>query len=148
MAEQPKQEPSKTEEPKKDISNTLESKLEKRPSAKQAGHGLDTKLAPTLQATAKKLETEQKKDIVRKIHLIHSSISDRQETQPTFANTTNIIICTKKKVDKNLKTRPNANDVGVNTQMAPSIQPTAKTLSNKMRRDSLKQSLNARPGTK
>mmetsp|Transcript_1625 Transcript_1625/g.1351 ORF Transcript_1625/g.1351 Transcript_1625/m.1351 type:complete len:828 (+) Transcript_1625:101-2584(+) len=77
MAEQPttkKQEPKKQakkeepkrEQPKKDISNKLESKLEKRPSAKEAGYGLDTNLAPTLQATAKKLQTEQKKDIVDK----------------------------------------------------------------------------------
>ena len=62
MAEQPQT--TKKEEPKRDILNALESKLEKRPSAKEAGHGLDTKIAPTLQATAKKLETEQKKDIV------------------------------------------------------------------------------------
>eukprot|EP01084_Bolivina_argentea_P210915 358860_1 len=48
----------------KDISDELSSKLQKRPSAKEAG--VDSKLAPTLQATAKKLETQQKKDIVDK----------------------------------------------------------------------------------
>eukprot|EP00485_Elphidium_margaritaceum_P023339 CAMPEP_0202711532 /NCGR_PEP_ID=MMETSP1385-20130828/23318_1 /ASSEMBLY_ACC=CAM_ASM_000861 /TAXON_ID=933848 /ORGANISM="Elphidium margaritaceum" /LENGTH=809 /DNA_ID=CAMNT_0049371285 /DNA_START=29 /DNA_END=2458 /DNA_ORIENTATION=+ len=47
-----------------DISTALEAKLQRRPSTKEAGHGVDTKLASSLQATAKQLENAQKKDLL------------------------------------------------------------------------------------
>ena len=49
----------------KSVSNELNAKLERRPSWKEAGHGVsDINISSTLHSTIKKLETEQKKDIV------------------------------------------------------------------------------------
>lgn len=48
-------------------------------------------------------------------------------------------------MDRALKSRTSAADAGVDTTMAPAIQATAKALSNKIRRDSLKQNLLSRP---
>eukprot|EP01083_Nonionella_stella_P214754 773537_1 len=58
MAEQP-------ESKSKSISDKLAAKLEKRPNPQQVGYNMN--LSPTLASVVKKLETEQKKDIVDKI---------------------------------------------------------------------------------
>ena len=71
------------------VPDTLQAKLENRPSAQDAGHGAETAMSPKLQAMAKKLETQQKIDSVCGfcvLYLVLGHVSDSQFT-PWFFTT-------------------------------------------------------------
>eukprot|EP01084_Bolivina_argentea_P069428 126331_1 len=133
-----------------ETSNLLLKSLAFRLSNRSRAYSGDNELiAPSLQATAKKLETSQKKDIVS------STLKSRTDAESHGVDTKMApsLQATKKKLEtaqkkdiisSTLNTRSDAKSHGVDTKISPAIQSIAASLKSSMRKDSISKGLASR----